>query len=1229
METVAEFDTIPFMTVRVNASELEQLAALPEVVSFEEDVPIPATLASTVPLIGADKAWLNGYSGAGQTVAILDTGVDLDHPAFTTGSNRIVAEGCYSTTDAGYSAQSVCPGGVAASTASGSGSDCVAAAAGYPSAQSSCTHGTHVAGIAAGNDGTAVGVAKDANIIAVQIFSLFTSPSYCGGASSCALTFTSDQIAGLERVYALRDSFSIASVNMSLGGSTPYGSACDSDSRKAIIDNLRSVGIATIIASGNNGFKDGISKPACISSAISVGSSDDSDNVSSFSNVAPILDLMAPGSSIYAAIPDNSYGTKSGTSMATPHVVGAWAIYKEAVPNATVADILSAFQLSGILIDDDRSGGIETDLTRIHVDQAIGSYIPGLTINKEASHSYSLPGDTLSYTLSVMNNTAVVATNVIITDIIPSNLTLNPASLSGDASITGVLAGDEIRWTTGQSLAPNESLTRTFVGTINPGLVSGGQIANTAYVSSTTMAETRLDTAVTTISAIADCNFSDGFESGSLSAYWMMEATEDGRITITNELPHSGTYALLLDDAVSGGAYSEASAILNVDLTGQAEVELSFNWYDLADEYDAAYDGVFIRENSADSWIKVYDFDGTNSDSYQNATLDLKQEALNNGLSLSDSFQIKFGFYDNYPALFSNISGGDGFAIDNVTLSCVPAGLTLTETVNDMSLDPGQLITYTIVVANNDPINATNAIISSTIPHGLNFAGPVILYGTSGTVAVDGSDLPIIASGLTIPAFGQITATVPLTADFGVMGGTSLDVLFHAKSDNHPQWVSDSQAVMMMNAPPVAQAETVTTSLNTPLAILPLLNDFDANGDSLLITAVSNPDQGGVATVVGLSVNYTPKNGFGGVETFTYTVSDGVGGTAVGQIFVTVPNVPPVAHDDATNSAPNVPVYYPVLINDTDPNSDDLTIVGLSSPANGSVSFVGDMVVYTSTVGFDGTAVLSYTISDSNGGQDVGQLSITVAEGLNGAPIAQADAPSVDRDEAIQLAVLENDMDPNLDPISLFSVSSPAFGTAVMDGNEIYYTPAPSFVGVDSFEYTIQDTMGSLATTAVTVSVALENTEIFNVDPNATQIQTLSSSDNKMTLSIPIGALPNTTQQIAYTILNSTAQRAMNQGIGVSFALNVGDGAQIFMGSPTFDPPLEITIKYEPSELPAGVAEHNLKLFYFDGTLNQWQEIEIVARDLVNNTVTASLPHFTDFSLGASYSIFLPMIQNE
>ncbi|MFC9819421.1 S8 family serine peptidase [Streptomyces erythrochromogenes] len=130
------------------------------------------------------------------------------------------------------------------------------------------------------------------------------------------LSFTSSQIEGLEKVHALKKGgTNIVAANMSLGGGR-WTSACASDPRKAIIDGLLTENVATVVAAGNNGYTDAVSAPGCVSSAVTVGSTTDDDQVSTFSNRGPLLDLFAPGTWIVSSVPGNTYASKNGTSMA-------------------------------------------------------------------------------------------------------------------------------------------------------------------------------------------------------------------------------------------------------------------------------------------------------------------------------------------------------------------------------------------------------------------------------------------------------------------------------------------------------------------------------------------------------------------------------------------------------------------------------------------------------------------------------------------------------------------------------------------------------------------------------------------------------------------------------------------------------------------------------------------------------------------------------------------------
>ena len=125
-----------------------------------------------------------------------------------------------------------------------------------------------------------------------------------------------------------------------------------------------------MIASGNDGFTDAVASPACISSAITVGSTDNQDTIAPNSNMSGMVDLLAPGVDIKSSVPGGNFAEKSGTSMAAPHVAGAWALLEERDPFKTVNDISYALKDTGKLVKDTREGGYLYSGHRINIAEA-------------------------------------------------------------------------------------------------------------------------------------------------------------------------------------------------------------------------------------------------------------------------------------------------------------------------------------------------------------------------------------------------------------------------------------------------------------------------------------------------------------------------------------------------------------------------------------------------------------------------------------------------------------------------------------------------------------------------------------------------------------------------------------------------------------------------------------------------------------------------------------------
>jgi subtilisin family serine protease len=183
------------------------------------------------------------------------------------------------------------------------------------------SHGTHVTGIISSDDAYSRGIANGTKIMMVKVLDSSGSGSY------------SDVISGID--WCINNSAQI--ISMSLGGKE-YSGTCDDDIIAQAVNNAVSRGVTVVVAAGNSG-QYGLTTPACASGAIAVGATDKNNSVVGFSSKGPELDIVAPGHNINSTIPNNWWGTKSGTSMAAPHVSGVVALMLEANPLLSNLDI--------------------------------------------------------------------------------------------------------------------------------------------------------------------------------------------------------------------------------------------------------------------------------------------------------------------------------------------------------------------------------------------------------------------------------------------------------------------------------------------------------------------------------------------------------------------------------------------------------------------------------------------------------------------------------------------------------------------------------------------------------------------------------------------------------------------------------------------------------------------------------------------------------------------------
>lgn len=244
-----------------------------------------------------------GYNGQGYSVAVLDTGVDFSHPFL---SGKKIAEACFTFNNS-------CPNNSNEMIGDGA-------------AKPTHWHGTHVAGIIAGSNSIMHGVAPNAKIVGINIFETDNSAN------------EQSIIKALEYVNINRVKYNIASVNLSLGTSRQWTGICDTISPEltTIIHTLIANKVAVVAAAGNS-YSYGMANPACISGVTSVAASFSSnDNVTEFSNISSYTTFAAPGYLINSSLAGGGYKQASGTSMSTPHVAAAFALYNSFKPNLTV-----------------------------------------------------------------------------------------------------------------------------------------------------------------------------------------------------------------------------------------------------------------------------------------------------------------------------------------------------------------------------------------------------------------------------------------------------------------------------------------------------------------------------------------------------------------------------------------------------------------------------------------------------------------------------------------------------------------------------------------------------------------------------------------------------------------------------------------------------------------------------------------------------------------------------
>ncbi|TDI57172.1 MAG: tandem-95 repeat protein [Acidobacteria bacterium] len=434
------------------------------------------------------------------------------------------------------------------------------------------------------------------------------------------------------------------------------------------------------------------------------------------------------------------------------------------------------------------------------------------------------------------------------------------------------------------------------------------------------------------------------------------------------------------------------------------------------------------------------------------------------------------------------------------TLLGDPPGVSINPTTGLLKWTPAPgpgTHTFDVVVTDNGTPKLSDSETITVTVNGPNTSPVVVDPGGRTNAEGDQVSLPIIATDTDLPANGlsygavglpgglsidPVTGVISGTVDFSASAGSPYTVTATVTDDGTPNLsdqVTFSWTITNTNRPPVLDPiGDRTVDELTLLTFTANASDPDIPADTLRFTLTGAPTGAAIDPTTG-RFTWTPSEAQGpGVYVFDVVVTDNSTPNLADseKIIVTVNeiNSPPIAVDDLLLLDEDTSKTIDVTSNDSDPDGDSLTIVSVTQPSDGAVVVAGSgTVFYTPPDDFWGTTSFTYTVADGAGGKATATVFIQVAP-VDDAPIAGRDEYRLSDYLAANLDVLDNDWDPDGDPLHVALASLPAIGYAESNGNDIVYTPESGWVGTVTFSYFAIDPSGARDEATVTVIISAE-----------------------------------------------------------------------------------------------------------------------------------------------------------
>jgi Ca2+-binding RTX toxin-like protein len=356
-----------------------------------------------------------------------------------------------------------------------------------------------------------------------------------------------------------------------------------------------------------------------------------------------------------------------------------------------------------------------------------------------------------------------------------------------------------------------------------------------------------------------------------------------------------------------------------------------------------------------------------------------------------------------------------------------------------------------------------------------------------------------------------------------------------------------------VNDLPVVNLTEAETNEDTPVVMDVLADSSDVDGDTIILTEVTNGTKG-TAEIVDNKIVYIPAENVNGTDEITYTISDGTAEvTQTVDIIINSVNDLPVANLTEAETNEEIQVVIDVLADASDVDGDTITLTEVTNGTKGTAEIVDNKIVYTPAENVNGTDEITYTISD--GTAEVTQTVDITINAVNDLPVANLTEAETNEDTEVIIDVLAETIDVDGDTIILTEVTNGTKGTAEIVDNKIVYTPAENVNGTDEITYTISD---GTAEVTQTIDIIINSVNDAPILENLIIDQEIIIGE-EFTLDITDNFLDVDLETLTYTV------ELMNGSVLPGW-LVFDENTGIFSGSPEIKDYLDIEINVIASD---------------------------------------------------------------